>query len=79
MENTYTTKTAKRARKSTCNHCNGIITEKALANAKDIELHTLNYGYEDDELVWLDRNMTAMCYGSNFSTAHATDKEVRGY
>ena len=78
MENNTTTKTTKRARKSRCNHCSSMITEKALINAIDNETHTLNYGYEDDELVWLDNDKRAMCYGTNFSTAHATDKEVCG-
>jgi hypothetical protein len=50
-----------------------------LINAVDCDTHQNNYGYEDDELVWLDSEKRAMCYGTNFSTAHATDKEVRGY
>lgn len=78
MENNTTTKTTKRARKSRCNHCSSAITEKALINAIDIEAHTDAYGYEVDELVWLDQNKNAMCYGTQFSTAHATDKEVCG-
>ena len=69
---------SKRARKSRCNHCSSVITEKALINAIDSASHDLNYGYEDDELVWLDSEKRAMCYASNFSTAHATDKEVCG-
>ena len=76
MNNTTNTK---RARKSTCNHCSTVIIEKALVNAVDCDTHQNNYGYEDDELVWLDSEKRAMCYGTNFSTAHATDKEVRGY
>lgn len=78
MENNTTTKTNKRARKSRCNHCSSAITEKALINAIDSATHDLNYGYDDDELVWLDNEKRAMCYGTNFSTAHATDKEVCG-
>lgn len=75
---TTTNTTKKTARKSRCNCCGNPITLKALSNAKDIAAHEANYFEDDDALVWIAADKTSMCYGSNFSTAHTTDREMCG-
>ena len=70
--------TTKRTRRAKCNHCGMLVIEDWLINAKDCDDYQNNYGDDDDTLVWVDRNDNAMCYGTNFTVAHATDKEVRG-
>ena len=75
---TTTNTTKKSVRKSRCNACASVIVEKALRNAADIAAHDDAYGEDDDALVWIDSEKRAMCYASNFSTAHATDREVCG-
>jgi len=75
---TTTNTTKKTARKSRCNACGCAIVEKALRNAADIAAHDDAYGEADDALVWLDGEKRAMCYASNFDTAHTTDREMCG-
>ena len=65
-------------RKSRCNSCNGVITEKQLAQATDKEQHIAAYGMWDDDLVWVGTDGRTMCFGSHFSTEHSTDKEMTG-
>ena len=70
--------TTKRTRRAKCNHCQMLVIEDWLINAKDCDDYQNNYYEDDDTLVWVDRNDNAMCYGTNFTVAHATDKQVRG-
>jgi hypothetical protein len=53
-----------------------MITEGALINAADYEMHVAAYGMEDEALVWIDREVKTMCYATRNTTEHVTAKDM---
>ena len=73
-----TMNTAKRPQRSTCNGCSRAIFKMSVNNATDSKKYDNTYHAPQHTKVWLDRESKSMCGGSNYDTAHTTDKEMTG-
>ena len=69
---------AKQPQRSTCNGCSRAIFKMSISNAADHKKYTNTYLTPQHTKVWLDRESKALCGGSNYDTAHVTDKEMQG-
>lgn len=67
-----------RPQRSTCNGCSRAIFKANIIHAKDRRKYGNTYHAPQNTKVWLDRESKSMCGGSNYDTAHTTDKEMRG-
>ena len=63
---------------NTCNGCSRAIFKRSINKASDRQMHDSVYGEPSHTKVWLDWHDKSMCSGSNYDTAHTTDKEMRG-
>lgn len=63
---------------NTCNGCSRAIFKRSLNKAVDRKDYTNTYLTPQHTKVWLDWNDKSMCGGSNYDTAHVTDKEMTG-
>jgi hypothetical protein len=71
------TTTKKSTRRSRCVVCARQLKEVAVIKASDSDLYIAEFGVEDDELVWIDREGRSLCDASHNSTYHNTPSDMR--